>query len=133
MRMPVRRGALLMLVASAASLVIALGPRTARGQSAAGADSAAPAAIDAGRKIFHGEGNCLMCHGSNLEGTPIAPTLQAHDWKDAKSGTYAAIVGVVTTGVSGTAMVSHPGGISNDDVRRVAAYVWAVSHGKAKP
>ena len=51
-----------------------------------------------------------MCHGSNLEGTPIAPTLQAHDWKDAKGGTYAAIVGVVTTGVTGTAMVSHQAG-----------------------
>jgi ubiquinol-cytochrome c reductase cytochrome c subunit len=132
MHRPILRSASLCLVASAAPLVIALGPRTARGQSTS-SDSGSPAAIDAGRKIFHGQGNCAMCHGSNLEGTPIAPTLQAHGWKDAKGGTYEAIVGVITTGVSGTAMVSHPGGISDDDVRKVAAYVWSVSHGKTKP
>jgi mono/diheme cytochrome c family protein len=102
-------------------------------QTSASADSASPAAIDAGRKIFHGQGTCISCHGSNLEGTPIAPTLMAHEWKDAKGGSYEAIVGVVTNGVPGTAMVSHPGGISDDDVKKVAAYVWAVSHGKAKP
>jgi hypothetical protein len=68
-----------------------------------------------------------------LEGGPIAPTLLAHQWKDAKGGGYGAILGVVTTGVSGTAMISHPGGISDDDARKVAAYVWAASHGKAKP
>jgi mono/diheme cytochrome c family protein len=127
------RGALMFSAAGATSLVIALSPRTARAQPAARADSASPAAIDAGRKVFHGSGNCLMCHGSNLEGTPIAPSLQAHDWKDAKDGTYEGIVGVIATGVAGTAMVSHPGGISDDDVRRVGAYVWAVSHGKTKP
>jgi|SRR5579859_326400 len=91
-----------------------------------------PAAIDAGRKIFHAEGTCFACHGANLEGA-IGPTLAAHDWKDAKGGTFDAIVGVVTKGVDGTAMVAHPGGISDAQVQQVAAYVWAVSHGKAKP
>jgi mono/diheme cytochrome c family protein len=132
MRAPMLRIAFRFTVASA-TLLMALAPRTTRGQSTGAADSASPAAIDAGRKIFHGQGNCLLCHGANLEGTPIATTLQAHDWKDAKGGTYGAIVGVVTNGVPGTAMVSHPGGISDQDAQRVAAYVWAVSHGKAKP
>jgi mono/diheme cytochrome c family protein len=121
----------LAMCANTALSVVALA--SARAQSAPAADSTSQAAIDAGRKVFHGQGNCVMCHGSNLEGTPIAPTLQAHDWKDAKGGGYVAIVAVVTNGVSGTAMVSHPGGISDDDVRKVAAYVWAVGHGKAKP
>jgi cytochrome c oxidase cbb3-type subunit 3 len=91
-----------------------------------------PAAIDAGRAIFHGSGTCLVCHGANLEGA-IGPQLTAHEWKDAKSGTFEAIVGVITKGVDGTAMVSHPGGVSDAQVQQVAAYVWAVSHGKAKP
>jgi mono/diheme cytochrome c family protein len=111
---------------------IVLVPLRAQGQAAA-ADSLSPAAIDGGRQIFHGAANCQLCHGANLEGTPIAPTLQAHAWKDAKGGGYDAIVGVVTNGVAGTAMVGHPGGISDADVRKVAAYVWAVSHGKGKP
>jgi cytochrome c oxidase cbb3-type subunit III len=93
---------------------------------------ATPAAIDAGRAIFHGAGTCLVCHGGNLEGA-IGPQLTAHDWKDAKGGTLDAIVSVITKGVDGTAMVSHPGGISDAQVQQVAAYVWAVSHGKAKP
>ena len=91
-----------------------------------------PAAIDAGRKVFHAEGTCFACHGANLEGA-IGPQLTAHEWKDAKGGTFDAIVGVITKGVDGTAMVSHPGGISDAQVQQVAAYVWAVSHGKAKP
>jgi cytochrome c oxidase cbb3-type subunit 3 len=91
-----------------------------------------PAAIDAGRTIFHGAGTCFACHGANLEGA-IGPQLTAHEWKDAKGGTFDAIVGIITKGVDGTAMVSHPGGISDAQVQQVAAYIWAVSHGKAKP
>jgi len=94
---------------------------------------ATPAAIDAGRKIFHGDGACFQCHGANLEGGPIAPALAKGQFKDAKGGTFDAIVGVVSNGVLGTAMVSHPGGISDAQVQQVVAYVWAVSHGKTKP
>ncbi len=104
-------------------------------QGAARPDSvlATPAAINAGRAIFHGQGTCLICHGSNLEGGVGPQLLRPHEWKDAKAGTIAAIVGVISNGVEGTAMASHPGGISDEQVRQVAAYVWAVSHGQAKP
>ena len=100
--------------------------------AAAGPDSTSQAAIDAGREVFHGAGNCFVCHGANLEGGPMAPTLQSHSWKDAKGGSYTAILNVIVNGVQGTAMVSHPSGISHEDAQRVAAYVYAVSHGKAK-
>lgn len=92
-----------------------------------------PAMVNAGRKIFHGRGSCLACHGMNLEGGPIAPTLKEHSWKDAKNGDLAAIYYVVTHGVKGTAMVSHPGGISDDDAVNVASYVWSVGHRGTKP
>lgn len=91
------------------------------------------ATIAAGRGIFHGSGTCFACHGAALEGGPIAPTLRAHDWKDARGGTLEAIYAVVTHGVPNTAMVAHPGGISDADARQVAGYVWAVSQGRAQP
>ncbi len=92
-----------------------------------------PAMIDAGRKIFHGKGTCFACHGSNLEGGPVAPPLTAHQWKDAKGGDLAAIFYVDTHGVAGTMMIAHPGGISDAEAEEVAAYIWAVSHRGAKP
>lgn len=131
------------LAASAlvASLVVLAGraaPLAAQGAAAAAAphpDTAliTPAVVDAGRAIFHGQGTCLACHGANLEGGPIAPTLRAHPWRDAHDGDFDAIYHVVTHGVAGTAMVAHPGGISDADALRVAAYIWSVDHRGAKP
>ncbi|HEU4642411.1 MAG TPA: cytochrome c [Gemmatimonadaceae bacterium] len=111
--------------------------RRAQQNTAAGgrSDSAAVTTkeIDEGRAIFHGAGTCTTCHGEHLEGGPVAPTLREHAWKDAKDGTFPEILRVITHGVPGTLMVSHPGGISDEEATDVAAYVWAVSHGKAKP
>jgi mono/diheme cytochrome c family protein len=103
--------------------------------SAARPDTSAitPAMVDAGRQIFHGKGTCFACHGTNLEGGPIAPPLTAHHWKDAKGGDLDAIYYVDTHGVSGTVMVAHPGGISDADALRVASYIWSVGHHRAKP
>ena len=91
------------------------------------------AMINSGRDVFHGQGGCFQCHGAELEGTPIAPTLQNHQWKDAKDGTLPEIYRIVTHGVDGTAMVSHPGGISDAQAVYAAVYVWSVSHGTTKP
>jgi mono/diheme cytochrome c family protein len=88
--------------------------------------------IEAGRHVFHGEGTCFACHGPNLEGTAIAPTLKAHKWRNG-DGSLAMIMHVVRTGVPNTAMISHPGGINDDELLQVTAYVWAVSRGVAKP
>ena len=137
-RMPV---AVLLVVLPAGSLALALAVRPAVAAPSTVVSIQAPvdtpvvteATIAEGRKIFHGQGTCFGCHGANLEGGPIAPTLTAHAWKDAKGGELSAIYYVVTHGVSGTAMVSHPGGITDAEAAEVAAYVWAVSHGKTKP
>ncbi|MGB7213192.1 MAG: c-type cytochrome [Gemmatimonadales bacterium] len=102
------------------------------GSGPAAADLLAPKSIAAGRDVFHGEGTCFVCHGAQLEGGPIAPTLRAHQWRNG-DGSFAMIFHVITTGVANTAMVAHPGGINDTEARQVAAYVWAVSHGKAKP
>lgn len=92
-----------------------------------------PEMVSAGRRIFHGQGTCFACHGVNLEGGPIAPTLKPHAWKDALGGELSAIFYVDTHGVRGTVMVAHPGNISDADAVRVAAYIWSVDHDRAKP
>ena len=88
--------------------------------------------IESGRHIFHGEGTCFACHGPNLEGTAIAPTLRAHKWRNG-DGSLAMIMRVVRTGVPNTAMISHPGNINEAELVDVTAYVWAVSRGATKP
>jgi mono/diheme cytochrome c family protein len=92
-----------------------------------------PELVAAGRKSFHGRGSCFACHGTNLEGGPIAPTLKSHEWKDAKGGDLATLYYVITHGVKGTAMVAHPGGIRDDEAARIAAYIWSVNHRGATP
>jgi len=92
-----------------------------------------PAMVDLGRAIFHGKGTCFACHGTQLEGTQLAPTLKAHAWRDAKNGQLDEIVRVVTHGVSGTVMVALPGGISRPEALNVASYIWSVNNRKAKP
>lgn len=92
-----------------------------------------PALIAQGRAIFHGKGTCFACHGPQLEGTQIAPTLKKHAWRDAKNGELANIFYVATHGVPGTLMVAFPGGISKTEAVAVASYVWSVGQGKEKP
>jgi mono/diheme cytochrome c family protein len=106
----------------------------APGEGLVGRDSAGAMtlAVAQGRTVYHGGGTCLVCHGRRLEGG-IGPTLGPHAWKDAKGGDLTAIYGVVTHGVANTAMVAHPGGISDTQAMQVASYVWAVSHGQAQP
>ncbi|HXI20205.1 MAG TPA: cytochrome c, partial [Gemmatimonadales bacterium] len=105
---------------------------------AAGAHTATDTAVvtdeivDEGRKIFHGQGTCYGCHGSKLQGGPVAPSLRGPKWRNG-DGSFDMILHVVRGGVPGTVMVSHPGGISDAQLLQVATYVYAVSHGLAKP
>jgi mono/diheme cytochrome c family protein len=101
---------------------------------AAAPDSAMLSAgiVDAGRKIFHGKGTCYGCHGDKLQGGPVAPALTGPTWRHI-SGNYDAIIDRVDNGLSGTLMVPHPGGITESQIFLVASYVYAVSHGLAKP
>lgn len=88
--------------------------------------------IEAGRKVFHGKGSCYACHGDKLQGGPVAPALTGPHWRHI-SGSFDAIVDRIDNGLAGTVMVPHPGGISEAQVFLVSAYVYAVSHGLARP
>lgn len=92
-----------------------------------------PAMVDLGRALFHGKGLCFGCHGAQLEGSQVAPTLKQHDWQDAKDGRFDEIFRVLTHGVPSTIMVAFPGNISRAEALAVASYIWSVNHRRAPP
>ena len=94
-------------------------------------------AVDKGKAIFTGAGNCYACHGQNAQGM-LGPTtnLVDHTWLHS-DGSYQGIVGYIKKGVtkeeskSGIPMPARGGSnITDDQVNQVAAYVWSISHGK---
>jgi mono/diheme cytochrome c family protein len=88
--------------------------------------------IGTGRTIFHGTGTCHACHGDDLQGGPIAPSLRGPKWRHI-DGSFSAMLDRIQHGKDGTLMVGHPGDITDAEAVQVATYVWAVSQGKAKP
>lgn len=85
-----------------------------------------------GRTVFHGKGNCYACHGSKLQGGPVAPPLRGPTWHEI-DGSFPSIIHVLRGGLPHTPMVARQGGISDAEALQAANYVWAVSQGKAKP
>jgi glucose/arabinose dehydrogenase/mono/diheme cytochrome c family protein len=97
---------------------------------------ATSAQVALGDRIYHGEeggATCVGCHGSDAAGTPLGPTLKAHDWLWS-DGSYAGIQKTVREGVANpkqyrSAMPAMGGTqLTPDQVEAVSAYVWAVSH-----
>ena len=86
-----------------------------------------------GEQIFNQQ-ICFSCHGANGVGTPLGPVLTDQEWLNT-DGSYEGIMDIVRTGVAEP--VQHPspmppmGGLqlSDEQVRQVAAYVYALSHG----
>ncbi len=87
--------------------------------------------VEQGRLVFAGAGTCFACHGAQLEGGPIAPNLKDDQWRNG-TGNFAFILETVRNGVSGTAMATYPGGISDEQAQQVAAYVWAVANNRVE-
>jgi mono/diheme cytochrome c family protein len=89
------------------------------------------AMADEGAKLFANP--CSACHGPDAKGTPAAPSLADNQWINI-SGSYDEIVQTIHTGVPHPK--EHPGsmpplggGSFNDEqVRQLAAYVFALSH-----
>jgi len=90
-----------------------------------------------GKTIFMGKGTCLVCHGADAKGTPLAPNLTDSTWINI-DGTWASIEGLVKAGVPKPK--EHPapmppmGGASlkPEELHAVAAYVWSLSHTASK-
>lgn len=75
---------------------------------------------------------CAGCHGPAGAGTPSAPPLNDQKWLWI-SGTYPEIVNRITIGVPAPKQYPAPmpprggGGFSDEQVRKIAAYVYALS------
>lgn len=88
--------------------------------------------VDQGQQLFNG-GVCTACHGSGGVGGALAPALNDAEWLNI-SGDYPEIVTTITTGVPSPkqfpgAMPPKGGGSFTDEqVRQLAAYVYALSH-----
>jgi len=89
--------------------------------------------VQEGKQIFEGPGLCYTCHGQNAMGTALAPNLTDNQWIDS-DGSFESIVTLVTNGVPQPKQYPAPmppkGGssITDDQVRAVSAYVYAISH-----
>lgn len=77
---------------------------------------------------------CYTCHGMDATGTALAPNLRDQNWINS-DGSYEDIMRVVREGVAQPVQYPAPmppmGGaqLSDEQVRAVSAYVYAISHG----
>jgi glucose/arabinose dehydrogenase/cytochrome c553 len=101
---------------------------------------ATAAMVTLGARVFRGEvsgAGCTGCHGTDGGGTPLGPTLGSHKWLWSDGG-YAGIRRTIAAGVPTPKKYRSPmpamGGaeLSDDEVAAVAAYVWTLSHRKAR-
>jgi cbb3-type cytochrome c oxidase subunit III len=89
--------------------------------------------VQQGKQVFETT-TCWTCHGMDASGTGLAPSLRDQNWLNS-DGSFDGIVGVVQNGVpqpkEHTAPMPAMGGaqLSDEQVRAVAAYVYAISHG----
>jgi cbb3-type cytochrome c oxidase subunit III len=127
MHHPTRLGLLV-----AALALLGASPAVAQEKAAAPA-GVTPAAIAQGDSIFHKDGMCYACHGSNAQGA-VGPNLTDAEWLHG-DGSYDMIVATVTSGVpadkakKGIAMPPKGGSsITDEQVKAVAAYVYSLSH-----
>lgn len=89
--------------------------------------------VAAGKTIFETT-TCWTCHGMDATGGPLAPNLRDGEWLNT-DGSYDGIMQIVRTGVPEP--VEHPGlmppmgggQLTDEQIRQVAAYVYAIGHG----
>lgn len=95
-----------------------------------------PEMVAEGKEIYGTTGLCYVCHGTEAEGMPgLGANLNDTEWTHS-DGSYKGIVQTIMTGVeasassTGTAMPPKGGsGITDEQVRAVAAYVYLLSQG----
>jgi mono/diheme cytochrome c family protein len=134
------------VAASAALLLTACGdaepePGTTPGQQqqqvvGEGVDLPAGVTLDmvqSGRTVFQTT-VCFTCHGMDGSGTALGPSLRDTDWLNS-DGSFEGIMGVVRNGVAQpqqypSAMPPMGGAqLTEDQIRDVSAYVYAIAHG----
>lgn len=99
-------------------------------------EGATPEMVALGERIYRGQvggAACTGCHGENGEGSPLGPPLLGKKWLW-NDGSYAGIEKTISEGVLQPKEYRDPmppkGGaqFAPEQVKAVAAYVWAMSH-----
>lgn len=93
--------------------------------------------VEQGKEVYAGAGVCLACHGPNGKGIPgLGADLSDEEWAHS-DGSFEGIVETIMSGVdaskatTGTAMPPKGGGgITDEQVKAVAAYVYTLSKGE---
>ena len=89
------------------------------------------AMVDEGQDLYGSV--CVACHAAGGKGGPVAPALDDSQWLNV-SGQYPEIVNVIRTGVPNPKEFPGPmppmggGNFTEEQVRALAAYVYALSH-----
>jgi mono/diheme cytochrome c family protein len=96
--------------------------------------------IVAGDSIYHGKGNCAACHGVEAEGLPAAGdgltdglAYAQPNWNSIDSLIDAGIPDALTRSPIQMPPRGGRSDLSDEEVRRVAAYVWAISTVRGEP
>jgi mono/diheme cytochrome c family protein len=107
-------------------------------------DSMSVDMIAAGDAIFHGRGGCYQCHGAEATGlkqrgsaltagTIYVPVQGPHGWNGIDSLVLNGIPESLTRTQVAMPMRGLHSDLSADEVRRVAAYVWAIAQVRGEP
>jgi cytochrome c5 len=98
------------------------------------------ATIVEGDSIFHGKGACFACHGAEAQGLPAAGDALTvslewaqYDWTSIDSLINAGIPQTLTRSPIPMPPRGGKSSLTADEVRRVAAYVWAISQTRGEP
>lgn len=93
-----------------------------------------------GDSIYHGKGNCFACHGAEAEGLPAAGDALTvslnwaqYDWDSIDSLIDHGIPQQLTRSPIQMPPRGGKSNLTNDETRRVAAYIWAISQTRGEP
>ena len=93
-----------------------------------------------GDSIYHGKGNCFVCHGTDAEGAPAAGdaltvglNYAQPEWQSIDSLIDNGIPQVLTRSPIQMPPRGGKSNLTDDEVHLVAAYVWAISQTRGEP
>jgi hypothetical protein len=94
-----------------------------------------------GDALFHGKGGCVNCHGSEAQGLAARGKALTVGVQFIPGGDWGAIDSVISVGMPEAETRSPIGmpprgqrsDLGEDEIRRIGAYVWAVSETRGEP
>jgi len=96
--------------------------------------------VQQGDSIFHGKGGCVTCHGPDATGMPASGSgitrgtaFIPSEWQPIDSLVTAGIPEAITRSPIAMPPKGAQSDLTPDEVKLVAAYVWAIAHVRGEP